>query len=163
VLGPGDLMSATMRLSPSEVPLAYRQSGLVEGRVLAVPVPAGALIESALLVPSHQQPVQRPVSIAVDPVSLAGLYPGQPVDVLATQGSGSGAAVAVVVRGATLLQATQSSSQALLSGGSGQVTLGVSSLAEVEAVLQAAHTGTISLVAAEPSDGVGPGPGAGSP
>ena len=39
------------------------------------------------------------------------------------------------------------------------MTLGVSSLSEVEAVVQAAQAGTVTLVAAEPSDGVGPGPG----
>jgi hypothetical protein len=39
------------------------------------------------------------------------------------------------------------------------VTLGVSSLSEVQAVVQAAQAGTITLAAAEPSDGVGPGSG----
>jgi Flp pilus assembly protein CpaB len=163
VLAPADLASATMRLSGSPAAEAFRQAAAVEGRTLAVALPSGALVEAPELVPVHQEPALRPVSVAVDPVSLAGLAPGQPVDVLTTQGSGSGAAVEVVVRGATLLAAAPSSSGsgALASAGTGQVTIGVASLAEVEAVVQASHTGTISLVAAEPSDGVGPGPGPG--
>jgi flagella basal body P-ring formation protein FlgA len=159
VIGPADVTSATMRLSRSAAALAYRQPLSVEGRTLAVALPAGALIESAVLVPVRQQAPLRPVSVAADPVSLAGLAPGQPVDVLATRGTGTGAAVIVVVRGATLLAATLSSSSALASGSAGQVTIGVASLGEVEAIVQAAHAGTITLVAAEPSDGVGAGPG----
>jgi hypothetical protein len=63
------------------------------------------------------------------------------------------------MRGATLVAVTQSSSSLLSPGGSGQVTIGVTTLVEVEAVIQAAHSGTITLVAAARSDGVGPGPG----
>jgi hypothetical protein len=148
-----------MRLSRSAAALAYRQPASVEGRTLAVTLPAGALIQGAVLVPSNQQAPLRPVSVAADPVSLAGLTPGQAVDVLAIQGTGGGAAVVVVVRGASLLAANQSSSSSIASSGAAQVTIGVASLAEVEAVVQAAHAGTITLVAAEPSDGVGAGPG----
>jgi hypothetical protein len=39
------------------------------------------------------------------------------------------------------------------------VTLGVADLSEVEAIVEAAHNGTVTLVQAEPSDGVGAGPG----
>jgi hypothetical protein len=159
VLGPGDLTSATMRLSGGTATLAYRQTAAVEGRTLAVAVPAGGLIQTPLLESSDQAPALRPVSLAVDPVSLAGLSPGQPVDVLATQGTGTGTAVAVVLRGATLIAVAPSSSTLLSPGGSGQVTIGVTTLGEAEAVVQAAHSGTITLVAATRSDGVGPGPG----
>jgi Flp pilus assembly protein CpaB len=160
VLGPGDLSTATMRLSRSSSALTYRDPAAVEGRSLAVALPAGALVESPELVPARSQPRLRPVSVAVDPVSLGALSPGQPVDVLTTQGSGTAVAIAVVVRGATLVAVTPSTSGGLAaSGASGQVTIGVASLAEVEAIVQASHAGTISLVAAEPSDGVGAGPG----
>jgi predicted ABC-class ATPase len=63
-----------------------------------------------------------------------------------------------VVRGATLIDVARSSTNLLSPGASGQVTLGVATLAEVEAVVQAAHSATITLIAAEPSDGAGPGP-----
>jgi hypothetical protein len=159
ILGPGDLTSATMKLSRSAASLAYGQPALVEGRALAVALPSGALVQNPVLVPASQRPRMRPVSVAADPVSLTGLTPGEPVDVLATQGTGSGTAVAVVIRGAILMAAAQPGSGALNAGGPGQVTIGVSTLAEVEAVVQAAHAGTITLVAAEPTDGVGPGAG----
>jgi hypothetical protein len=42
------------------------------------------------------------------------------------------------------------------------VTIGVASLGEVEAIVRASRAGTISLIAAEPSDGVGAGPGPGT-
>ncbi len=159
VLEPGDLTTSTMRLSPATAQLAYRQAASVEGRTLAVGLHPGELLEVSMLVPSSHQPVLRPVSLAVDPVSLAGLYAGQPVDVLMTQGAGSTTGVTVVVRGATLLAVVTSSTNGLATGSSGQVSIGVSTLSEVEAVVAAAHTGTVTLVAAEPSDGSGPGGG----
>jgi len=167
VLGPGDLSSATMRLTGDTAGMAFRQATTLEGRALAVGLQPGELIQSPMLVPVNQAPALRPVSVAVDPVSLANLTPGQPVDVLAIDGTGSDASIAVVVRGATLLAVVSSGTNLVAPGGSGQATIGVETLAEAEAVVQASHAGTVSLVAAEPSDGVGPGPtgpgSAGSP
>jgi hypothetical protein len=151
VIGPGSTAS-----------IAFHQPGTVEGRTLAVGLQAGELLQGPMLVPSSRTPALRPVSIAVNPVSLANLTSGQLVDVLATQGSGSAATVAVVARGATLIDLVTSGSALLASGGAGQVTIGVQSLAEAEAVVQASQAGTVSLVAAEPSDGVGLGSGSGS-
>jgi hypothetical protein len=148
-----------MRLSRASAALAFHQPEALEGRAVAVALPMGALVESPELVPSRSAPALRPVSVAVDPVSLAALTPGEPVDVLATQGSGSGVAVVVVVRGATLMALAPPGSGPLATGGSGQVTIGVASLAEVEAIVRASRAGTISLIAAEPSDGIGAGPG----
>jgi hypothetical protein len=158
VLEPGDLATSTMRLSSGTAALSYQQAVSVEGRSLAVGVHAGELLQAPMLIPSSQKPVLRPVSLAVDPVSLVGLYAGQLVDVLMTQGTGPATGVTVVVRGATLLNVVATSSNVLAPGNSGQVTIGVSTLGEVEAVVGAAHTGTVTLVAAEPSDGSGPGP-----
>lgn len=159
VLSADDLTSATMRLSSATAALAYRQETLVDGRRLAVGVGAGELIQDSMLVPASQVPALRPVSLAVDPVSLAGLSAGQLVDVLTTPATGSGSAVTVVVRGATLMDIATSGSNLLAPAGSGQVTIGVTTLGEVESLVAAAHSGTVTLVAAEPSDGVGPGPG----
>jgi Flp pilus assembly protein CpaB len=161
ILAPGDLATATMRLPHGTAGLAFSQISALEGRALAVPVSPGELVQSPMLVPADQTPALRPVSVAVNPVSLANLTPGELVDVLATQGSGSGATVTIVARGATLIDVVTSGSELLAPGGSGQVTLGVESLAEAEAVLQASQAGTVSLVAAEPSDGVGLGSGTG--
>ncbi len=162
VIGPGDVAPATMRLAGSTASIAFHQPGTVEGRTLAVGLQAGELLQGPMLVPSSRTPALRPVSIAVNPVSLANLTSGQLVDVLATLGSGSAATVTVVARGATLIDLVTSGSALLASGGTGQVTIGVQSLAEAEAVVQASQAATVSLVAAEPSDGVGLGSGSGS-
>jgi hypothetical protein len=163
VIESGDLTSVTMRLSSATAALAYREPVSIEGRTLAVGLRSGELLQASMLVLSSQQPVLRPVSLAVDPVSLAGLFAGQGVDVLMTQGTGNATGVTVVVRGATLLDVVAPSSGPLATGSGGQVTIGVATLSEVEAVVAAAHTGTITLVVAEPSDGSGPGPGAAGP
>jgi Flp pilus assembly protein CpaB len=160
VLGPDDLGTSAMRLSGPAGRMAFRTSGELLGRSLAVSVRPGELIQSTMLAPAGSLPPLRPVSVAVDPVSLADLTPGQPVDVLDVAGSGSGASpgsVSVVVRGATLMTVGRASSDVLSPGNSGQVTVGVATLAEVEAVVAAAHSGTVVLVAAEHSDGIGPG------
>lgn len=163
VLEPDDLTTSSMRLSSATAALSYQQATSVEGRSLAVGVSPGELLQLPMLVPSSQKPVLRPVSLAVDPVSLAGLFPGQLVDVLMTQGAGNSTGVTVVARGATLLDVVTSSSNLLAPGSSGQVTIGVSTLGEVEAVVAAAHAGTVTLVEAEPSDGAGTGPGPAAP
>jgi hypothetical protein len=115
----------------------------------------------------------RPVSIPVDADSVAALEAGESVDVLAVPTASSASSpsapsapqVALVMRGATLLSFSRASS-GLLSGASGGtvvVTIGVSDLAEAEQVVLAAHTGTVELVQAEPSDGRGSGPASSPP
>jgi Flp pilus assembly protein CpaB len=167
VLGPGDLTTQTMRLPGGTAALSYRQAEALIGQALAVAVQPGELLQRSMLAPATTSTTLRPVSVAVDPVSLGGLTPGTPVDVLATTGSasnasgpaGSGASVSVVVRGAVLLDVSHPSSSSLVApADTSDVTIGVTTLGEVEAVVSAAHTGTITLVAAERSDGVGPGP-----
>jgi hypothetical protein len=132
----------------------------VVGRILAVPLQPGELLQSSMLAPTSAQPLLRPVSVAVDANSVGALSAGQKVVVLATTGSGSAAQVSVVMRGAVLLDLGRTGS-GVLSGPSNSVvvTLGVSSLSEVEAIVQAGQAGTVTLAAAEPSDGVGPGNG----
>jgi Flp pilus assembly protein CpaB len=161
ILGPEDLTTSTMRLPRATGTLAFHQSSVLLGRTLAVGVQPGELVQSTMLAPAGGPADLRPVSVSVDPVSLANLAPGQPVDVLAIAGSGGGSnpgSVSVVVRGASLLAVARPSSSLLSPGDTSQVTLGVTSLAEVESVMAAAHSGTVALVAAEHSDGVGPGP-----
>lgn len=179
VIGPGDVGTAKIALPAGSRSTAFRQPDVLVGRAVVVTVQPGELLQSSMLVPVRAQPATRPVSIAVDPASLAGLEAGQSVDVLATAGTagaasggtgsagsggggtdGSGSsAVSVVARGATLISIDRSGSNLLSGPSSALVTLGVSSLSEVEGVVQAAQAGSVTLVAAEPSDGVGPGPG----
>jgi Flp pilus assembly protein CpaB len=160
IIGPGDVETETMTLPAASRSDAFQQTDSLVGRSVAVAIQPGELVQQSMLVPSGTQPTTRPVSVAVDPTSLAGLAPGGIVDVIATIGSGSSATVSVVMRGAVLMDIDNSASSVLSGPGTSLVTLGVASLSEVEAVVQASESGTISLVAAEPSDGVGPGPGA---
>ena len=169
VIGPGDTATAGFRLPASTASAAFRQEAPLIGRSLAVDLQPGQLIESSMLVQGGAARL-RPVSVAVDADSLAALAAGQDVDVLSAPasgaaGSGAPTGVAVVLRGATLLSIGRSQT-GLLGGGSGGsvvVTLGVDDLAQAEQVVQAAHTGTVELLRAEPSDGAGLGSGTPSP
>ena len=182
VIGPGDTTSARLALSTPAAAAAFRLPAPLIGRILAVPVQPGQLVESTMLsaAPDH---ALRPVSIAVDSVSVAALSPGQTVDVLYTPtsggsgagtgtaaGSGLGSGVApgasgvvLVLRGATLISLGRADN-GLLSGASGGTvvaTLGVSGLSEAEQLIEAAHSGTVELVQAQPADGQGLGSGSG--
>lgn len=165
VIGPGDLTTASLGLSGATEAGAFRQTSALIGRTVSVPLSAGQLIEAPMLsAPSGTG--LRPVSVAVDGNSLAALDPGDAVDVLAfassssTGSSGPASPADVVMRGATLLSVDRSSSGLLgasTAGSSVVVTLGVTGLDEAEAVVAAAHSGTVELVMAEPGDGTGAG------
>ena len=166
VIGPGDTTTAGFRLPAAAAAGAFRQEAPLIGRSVAVGVQPGQLIESSMLTQGGVAKL-RPVSVPVDADSLAALATGQEVDVLSTPASGATAsspapsAVTLVLRGATLLSIGRTGS-GLLSGGSGStvvVTLGVSDLSQAEQVVQAAHTGTVELLRAEPGDGSGLGAG----
>ena len=160
ILAPDDLRMSTMRLSATTGSLAFGHTSPLLGRTVTVALEPGELVETTMLAPASSQPPLRPVSVSVDPVSVTNLVPGQPVDVLAVAGGGGSnpGSVSVVVRGATLLALERPSSGLLAPTNTSQVTIGVATLAEVEAVVAAAHAGTVALVTAETSDGVGPGP-----
>jgi Flp pilus assembly protein CpaB len=165
MIGPQDTATVRLGLSGATESSAFRQSSLVVGRTLAVAVGPGQLIMSSMLTTSGGSGV-RPVSIPVDPDSLAALSTGVSVDVLAVAGGAGASAPApsstmsVVLRGATLLSVSKPSSGFLSnSGASVVVTLGVGNLAEAEQLVAAAHSGTIELVQAQPGDGRGPGQG----
>jgi Flp pilus assembly protein CpaB len=167
IIGPGDLTAARMSLSAGAASDSFRQAGSLIGRTVAEAIRPGELVEQSMLVPVGTQPETRPVSVGVSASSLSGLAAGDAVDVLVSEGTASSASVSVVMRGAVLIAAANPASGGLsgsLSGSStSNVTLGVDTLSEVEAVVQASETGTVSLVAAEPSDGVGPGPAPAGP
>lgn len=166
VIGPGDTATAKLGLSGASRDSAFRQPAVIVGRALAVPVNAGALIQSSMLVPDSGTQL-RPVSISVEADSVSELQAGDPVDVLSVPPASTGAsstsppAVSLVVRGATLLMIDRSGSGLLSGGTAGSViaTLGVTDLEEAEQLVAAAHSGTVDLVRAEPSDGTGSGSG----
>ena len=159
---PGDLTTVVVRVPRAASAEMYGSAASLSGRTLAVPVVRGELLQASMLVPAGQAPALRPVTVAADPAALTGLYAGEPVDVLQTTGSDSSTAVTLVLRGAILLALSKPGSNPLSGPASATVTLGVSSLDEVESVVAAAHAGALTIVAASPTDGVGPGSGSAS-
>lgn len=177
----GDLSDAAVGAPHATAGNLFSDPSELIGRSLAVAAEPGQLIEASMLAPADG-PALRPVDIPVASWSLAGLSPGQPVDVLAGAAAGdeadtSGATSAgaadtggaatgpgtVIVRGADLL-ATVSQSSGLLSGTDSTtevVTVGVTDLAEAEALVSAAQQSSVVLIRAEPSDGTGIGPKSG--
>jgi hypothetical protein len=152
---------------------AFRSPEDLVGRTVTVTLGPGELVQSSML-GSPTGSNLRPVSIPVDPDSLAALATGDPVDVLeapsggasasGATGGAAGSGLTVVLRGADLTAVTRPASGLLSGDGSSTVvvTLGVSNLAQAEAVVAASHAGTIELIRAEPSDGSGTGPASGS-
>jgi hypothetical protein len=127
------------------------------GRTLAVAVGRGQLVLGAELTRPDATPVLRPVPVTVAPDDLVDLNDGDLVDVLETTGDTSSARTTIVVRGARVLDDSQPSSSFVGSDGNDVVTIGVHTLSEVEAVIDAEHDGTVDVVVGEPSDGTGPG------
>lgn len=168
VISPGDVGLTPMALDGATRAASFRSPDALVGHVLAVAVGPGQLVESSML--ADRPGATRPVSVAVDPTSMAALAPGDPVDVLETPAAGTGGGGAgpsggaggptVVLRNAVLVSVGGPPSGLL--GGAGTsgtvVTLGVGSLTEAEALIAAAHNGTIDLIRAYPSDGRGSGP-----
>lgn len=167
VIGPGDTTTARFRLSGATAAASFRHEAPLIGRSLTVDVQPGQLIESPMLAVGGAAQL-RPVSVAVESDSLGALAVGEAVDVLSTpssspSGSQPAGGVTMVLRGATLESVGRSDS-GLLSGGAGGtvvVTLGVSDLQQAEQLVQAAHSGTVELLRAEPADGTGLGPAGG--
>ncbi|MHB1534012.1 MAG: SAF domain-containing protein [Acidimicrobiales bacterium] len=161
-LSMGELTTSPMRLPRTTAAEAFSDPTQLVGRVLAAPSGAGELIQRGALLPTSQQPVVRPVSVVELSSDVAPLAQGQSVDVLVTEGSGAKTNTSVVVRGAQVLSLLRPTSSLVGNSASAVVTIGVEDLAEVEAVVQAEHAGTVTLVVAEPSDGRGIGASAGS-
>ena len=159
VIEPADLTTTSMRLPRDVSAGAYTSVAALAGRTLAVGMARGQLLETPMLVPAGGTQAVRPVTVPVDASALGGLYAGEPVDVLQTGGADASATVTVVLRGATLLALSRPGSNLFSGPSTASVTLGVSSLQEVEAVVAAAHAGSLTIVAAAPEDGVGPGAG----
>lgn len=162
LIEPGDLATVSVRVPRAESAAMYASTAALAGRTVAVPIARGELLQTSMLVAAGQASRLRPVTVAVDPATLTGLYTGEPVDVLQTTGADTSTAVTVVIRGAVLFAVSRPGSSAFSAPASATVTLGVGSLDEVESVVGAAHAGTLTIVAATPQDGVGPGPAAGT-
>lgn len=162
---PGELIQASMLtpaghssvLRPVSVTVdASSLAGLAAGDpvdVLAVAAAGGAGTSSAT--------GATPPSDGTSPATASASTPGSGSSAASSVGGTPAPpdGISVVVRGAALLSVSRTGSTfAPVSGSGTVVTLGVSSLGEAESVVAAAHSGTVILVRAEPSDGAGPGP-----
>lgn len=159
-LGPSDLTTAAASLGPTAAASRALAAGSAPyGRVLAVDLPAGALLTATDLEPAHRV-ASRPVPISVPSADVVDLSAGDLVDVLVTTGGGSSPGHTTIVdRGARVLAIEPPSGGLVASGTQQVVVLGVSTLAEVESVVAAGHSGSVDVVVGEPSDGRGLGPG----
>jgi Flp pilus assembly protein CpaB len=157
----GDIGTATMTLPASGAArLAFPDPSQAVGRVLAAPLQAGELLQAGDLLPAGTaRPALRPVTVAVQPTDLTGLDVGAPVDVLVTDGSDPSSPTSVVAAGARVLAVGRPSAGLVAGSAGGQLTLGVSSLAQVTAIVHAAHTGTLSVVVGGTGDTATPGAG----
>jgi len=159
-LGPTDLRSVRLPLPPGPAGWSFRSAAGLDGRTLEVAVAAGEPLASDDLSPLGRRPSLRPIPLVVPADDLVAVGPGQDVDVLVTYGSAPSTRTSIVLRGATLVAVAPPAADSFAGGTSGEVvTLGVTSLAEVEALVAAEHAGSLDLVAAEPGDGNGLGPG----
>lgn len=154
-----DLSSATVRLPAAQAATAFSNPASLVGRITAGRLERGSLVEQGSLVPAGSQPRLRPLAVTDTAADLDALTIGGPVDVLETEGTGTAAVTTVVLRDATLVSVDRSNSTFATSSSSAVAVIGVSSLAEVEAVVDAEHAGTVTLVAGRASDGTGPGAG----
>jgi hypothetical protein len=160
-----DLGAQQMELSPTVAAHAFRSAVPLLGRALVVPLPAGDLVQDGALAPSGA-PGLRPLSLPVDAATASSLEVGQPADMLVTVGDQESASTTVLLRGAEVLAVDRGGGLAP-DPAEATVTVGLSGLAEIEAVVQAEHRGTVTVVPGATSDGTGlgtasipPGPGA---
>jgi Flp pilus assembly protein CpaB len=158
----GDLTTMRMSLPGPTAAGAFGDVSALMGRTLDAPLAGGELVQAAALVPTGAQPALRPVAVTVDPSEASALATGGLVDVLVTDGSDPSSPTSVVVRGARVISVDAAAGAFGSGSGGSEVTVGVSSLAEVTAIVHAEHTGTLSLVVGEPSDGSGLGGAGGS-
>ncbi len=150
---PSDLTTESLTLPSSGVgALAFRQPSVLVGRVLAAPLVAGELVQSGDLAPPQAVGL-RPVTVAVAASDLVDLDLGSLVDVLVTDGTDPSSPTLLVVGDARVLALDRSSDSLAPGGAGGEVTIGVSDLRQVTAVVHAAETGTLSVVVGAPGDG----------
>jgi Flp pilus assembly protein CpaB len=157
-LAAGDLGTEVLSLPPNGVgATAFSGPAALVGRVLAAPLATGELVQSGDLASPGGATALRPVTVTVAASDLDDLSPGSLIDVLVTNGTDPSSPTLVVVGDARVLSLGRAATT--LDGAAGEVTVGLRSLDEVTAVVHAAHTGTLSVVAGAPGDAASPGAG----
>lgn len=141
-----DLESEPMRLPQSMAGgLAFRNVSSVLGAVVVAPLRSGELLQAGDIVSSTGGRESREISIPIDASrALDGeLSPGDRVDVLATYGSGVGAATMAVAKNTTVVSVSRSTSLGASAGLI--VTLSIATPSEVLAVANAVDAGEVIL------------------
>ena len=159
----GDLSTESMTLpARGAARLSFRDPQRLVGKVLAAPLVPGELVQTADLAPDASAPALRPVTVDVAPADVVDVTVGATVDVLVTDGSDPSSPTSVVVTNARVLDVGQPSNSLVAGSTGAQISLGVSTLAQVTGIVHAEHTGTLSVVVGAPGDRPTPGAGTGS-
>jgi len=161
-LNPGDLTTARVGLPSATRAHTFANPSLLLGRVLADPLAPGELVQSSDLVAQGHAPPLRPVAVTVDTSDAGVLAVGDLVDVVVTDGTATASPTSVVLLGARVLALSEAAGTLAGANTSTVVTIGVSTLDEVTALIHAERTGTLNVVEGEAADGSGLATTAGS-
>ena len=141
----GDLATRAIDLPEPLAARAYRDPQALIGRVLATTLAEGELVQGSALAARGPLAGEREVSFTADPARSLGqrIGPGDLVDVYASTGQGEGGTTQVVVRSARVIdrQGRQ--------GAAGFIyTVALADPTAVEALVDAAATGSLTVVRA---------------
>jgi hypothetical protein len=142
-----DVALAAADLPTAVAAHAFRDRAAVVGRIALAPVASGQLIEDSGLAGRGDELGGRQVAVPVDAVQVDMLQPGTWVDVLVTRGQGADSHTDVVASGARLLGLTRPHSS-LGTTAAPVAQLAVGDFETVKALVEAAHDGALTLVAA---------------
>ena len=156
-IGPADLTTRAVELPEPLARRAYRDTRPLLGRVLAATVAEGELVQASALAARGPVAGEREVSFTADPARSLGqrIGPGDVVDVYATS-QGERGGTELVVRSARVIdrQGRQ--------GAAGFIyTVALADPSAVEALVQAAAAGSITIVRATAAPGPAGPPGGG--
>lgn len=154
-VGAGDLEAVAMDLPAALASRSYRSASQLAGAVVIGPVGKGELVQSSDVLTGGGGPGDRQVSFPVASARAVNgrLRTGEPVDVVATYGTGADAYTVVVVAGARVADRTESR-QSLSDRGDEVITLALPASADALAVAHAVNAGEVTLVrtAGAPAD-----------
>ena len=159
------ISKADLGTLPMDVPAvlqarSYRDPAQLVGSLVIGPVAKGELVQSSDVLAGDGPPGRRQISFPIESARAVDgqLRKGEPVDVLATYGTGSDGYTVVVVKGARVANRTETKGS-LSESGDEVVTLAVPEPSDTLAVAHAVSAGVVTLVRAA-DDGSGASPAA---
>jgi Flp pilus assembly protein CpaB len=141
-----DIALVSMQLPDVVSKRSFKTSSLVIGNTINITLARGELIQTSM-VSAGNNLASRQVVIALDAQHALGgtLVANQKVDVVATNGSGSGAMTNILLKGTRVLAVT-TQKQNIASGTTYLVTLALDSDSDEVAITNAADVGKITLI-----------------